>query len=392
MMLAWILVAMALLASPRVTLAAEVVKVWDASHPTRFAGQLPVRVQALAGGAVRVLSKDGNQVTDGSLCGASPLPGSLQPWTNSDMSKGVPGHCGEARFSRDGSLAVLTDASVRDKRSYVRGFDVAMQRFTAAEYRPDASFWSWALGESAIACFVDVGRDHVLADARCLRLEVIRAAKDHLEVTERWQDSTYVHLESADMNDAGVIVALVATAGVNALVARPMTWAMLVVPAKGVPSLRPVSGLDRESRVAISEDGHWIATTRGEMDSVRVDLLDASTLEQVGESISVSDFIEARLSISQLAVSNRRAVALSAHVSNETGSSETRVILARGPRDGEALETMGRGYRETVIRFVSDRHLFVGTAGLPALVMTGINGAPDQPIPPVAASACVYRY
>ena len=391
-MSAWTLAAIALLANPPATHAAGAVKVWDASRPTRFAGHLPVRVQSLADGGVRIFSRGGSQVQDGSLCGSPRWPGPLQPWTEIDITKSVRGHCGEARFSRDGSIAILQDAQVRcGPGPYLRTFDVEERRFGAGEYRPDAAFCHLAIGRGAVACFVEVGKEHFRAGARFLRLEVLRAVRGRIEVAERWRDSTYVHLESAAMNDAGDIVALVATVGFRAIVPQPATWALLIAPAEGVPSLRPIARFDRGSKVAISDNGAWIAATRGGMESTRVDILSAGTLEQVGGSLLIADFIEERAAVVELAVSNRRAVAASVHVVHAPGSTETRVLLVRAPGDGETLQAIGSGYLETVLHFTAGRYLFVGSPGLPARTMKGIDGGPDEYLPPVEATACVYR-
>jgi hypothetical protein len=134
--------------------------IWDASKPTPLAVQLPVRVLSPGGSVTRILAPDGSGLREVSLCASPWTPNAIPLWSDPDST--LPPHygaCGDLWFSRNGRLAVALERSLPDGPTpYVRPFDPDAGRFAAGEsYRPE-SFWTWVLGDSQVACFVDEGR------------------------------------------------------------------------------------------------------------------------------------------------------------------------------------------------------------------------------------------
>ena len=93
-------------------------RVWDADRPENFQVQLPVRVQTNGFGDARIIAPDGSHVEALDLCGPPQGTGDWRLWIGESSESS--GGCGTAYFSRDGSIAVLCNLSVRDPLVFVR--------------------------------------------------------------------------------------------------------------------------------------------------------------------------------------------------------------------------------------------------------------------------------
>jgi hypothetical protein len=291
-------------------------------------------------------------------------------------------------------LAVVLEHSVRcGPTPYIRPFDPDAGRFTAGgSYRPE-SFWTWVLGDSQIACFVDEGRRHRFERARRLRLEIVGRRGEALHVEPIWADSTYVEVGRGAMNDRGDVVALVnrVLGDGRGPISAKYSWALLIVPRGSPYRLREVENVSNYSRVAISADGKWIALS---MDDGAIRVLDSQTLRAADADRSLSQAAaDARLvSAKQLVIANDRAIAAVAFACVARESCETRLVFARPGLELEAVHTFGSDTVDVELQFFAQKLIYVATPGRPAFEILAIGGGIHRHVDPVEAAAWAFEY